>query len=119
MDDKTIAKALDLGEALERELRRDNTNPVLKALTLSARRGAIEAIRGLIELDPYDPTTPAVYARLQNEVRRFTDLIRWTIGTREAAEAAEQAYDLADHDERQAIEDLLLGPQTPRELNDA
>jgi hypothetical protein len=115
MDDKSIARALDLGDALERELQHVNQNPIIAPLVLAARRAAIEATRELVGMDF---TLPSVLPRalaLQQAIHRFVDLKAWIDTTRERARAA---FDCLDPAERDEVMTLLHGPQT-RELNDA
>lgn len=73
MDDDTITRALDLSDRLEKDLAADRGGVVV-ALAVTARNSAIEAMRALVVCDAEDPK---VIRALQNEARRYADMIRW------------------------------------------
>lgn len=69
------------------EQTRPGTRPVLVILH-QARAQAAEALMKLVEVNPHD--SYAVQA-LQNEVRRFDDLVRWTLSITQAGAEIEQS----------------------------
>jgi hypothetical protein len=83
--------------------RRDGMRPLIAVLA-KARREAAEAIAALIDTAPSDA---AAIVRLQNEVRRFADLVRFL---REIVnEGLDQRYEVADA-ERDELERLVAPP---------
>lgn len=113
MNASDIAKALDIGDAVDGE----TTSQVKGAIVhfaAYAREEAILAAKEMVDLDPFAETFRADYARLQNQTRRYQELVAWVHASR--AEAAE-AYELLPDDEKNEMAALLR----PRheEVNDA
>ena len=81
----------------------DGMRPLIAVLA-KARREAAEAIAALVDTPPSDATA---IARLQNEVRRFADLVRFL---REIVnEGLDERYEVADA-ERDDLERLVAPP---------
>jgi hypothetical protein len=81
----------------------DGMRPLIAVLA-KARRDAAEAIAALVDTPPSDT---AAIARLQNEVRRFADLVRFL---REIVnEGLDERYEVADA-ERDELERLVAPP---------
>lgn len=81
----------------------DGMRPLIAVLA-KARKEAAEAIAALIDTPPADA---AAIARLQNEVRRFADLVRFL---REiVSEGLDERYEIADA-ERDELEQLVAPP---------
>lgn len=98
MDEKTIRRALDLGNQIEAD--RLSGGPLTR-LVAYARKGAIEAIRALLDADPTD--AKEIY-RLKNEVERFRELVDWV---RDAQTAAEEHWQTLSEQEREEVIGLL------------
>ncbi|MBV8755405.1 MAG: hypothetical protein JO328_21335 [Hyphomicrobiales bacterium] len=82
---------------------KDGMRPLLAVLA-KARREAAEAIAALVDTAPSDA---AAIARLQNEVRRFADLVRFL---REIVnEGLDERYEVTDA-ERDELERLVAPP---------
>ncbi len=82
---------------------RDGMRPLIAVLA-RARREAAEAIAALVDTAPSDA---AAIARLQNEVRRFADLVRFL---REIVnDGLDRRYEVADA-ERDELERLVAPP---------
>jgi hypothetical protein len=82
---------------------RDGMRPLIAVLA-KARKEAGEAIAALVDTAPSDA---AAIARLQNEVRRFADLVRFL---REIVnDGLDQRYQVADA-ERDELERLVAPP---------
>ena len=73
----------------------------LVAVLSKARREAADAIAALVDTAPSDA---AAIARLQNEVKRFADLVRWLQEI--VNEGIDQRYEVADT-ERDELERLV------------
>jgi hypothetical protein len=73
----------------------------LVAVLSKARREAADAIAALVDMAPSDA---AAIARLQNEVKRFADLVRWLQEI--VNEGIDQRYEVADS-ERDELERLV------------
>ena len=73
----------------------------LIAVLAKARREAADAIAALVDMAPSDA---AAIARLQNEVKRFADLVRWLQEI--VNEGIDQRYEVADT-ERDELERLV------------
>jgi hypothetical protein len=73
----------------------------LIAVLAKARREAADAIAALVDTAPSDA---AAIARLQNEVKRFADLVRWLQEI--VNEGIDQRYEVADS-ERDELERLV------------
>jgi hypothetical protein len=81
----------------------DGMRPLIAVLA-KARREAAEAIAALVDTPPSDA---AAIARLQNEVRRFADLVRFL---REIVnDGLDERYEVADA-ERDELERLVAPP---------
>jgi hypothetical protein len=82
---------------------KDGMRPLIAVLA-KARREAGEAIAALVDTPPHDP---AAIARLQNEVKRFADLVRFL---REIVmDGLDERYEVADA-ERDELERLVAPP---------
>ena len=82
---------------------KDGMRPLVAVLA-KARREAAEAIAALVDTPPSDA---AAIARLQNEVRRFADLVRFL---REIVmDGLDERYEVADA-ERDELERLVAPP---------
>jgi hypothetical protein len=82
---------------------KDGMRPLIAVLA-KARREAAAAIAALVDTPPDDP---AAIARLQNEVRRFSDLVRFL---REIVmDGLDERYEVADA-ERDELERLVAPP---------
>ena len=82
---------------------KDGMRPLIAVLA-KARREAAQAIAALVDTAPSDA---AAIARLQNEVRRFADLVRFL---REIAmDGLDERYEVADA-ERDELERLVAPP---------
>jgi hypothetical protein len=82
---------------------KDGTRPLVAVLA-KARREAAQAIAALVDTPPSDA---AAIARLQNEVKRFADLVRFL---REIVmDGLDESYEVADA-ERDELERLVAPP---------
>ena len=82
---------------------KDGMRPLIAVLA-KARREAAEAIAALVDTPPSDA---AAIARLQNEVKRFADLVRFL---REIVmDGLDERYEVADA-ERDELERLVAPP---------
>jgi hypothetical protein len=77
----------------------------LVAVLAKARREAADAIAALVDTPPSDA---AAITRLQNEVKRFADLVRWLKEI--VNEGLDQRYEVADA-ERDELEILVAPPE--------
>jgi hypothetical protein len=102
---RDLAVSADLLAQIELER---GTRPVL-LLLMRARQDGIAAMTSLVTANPAD--TKDIY-RLQNEVKRFDDLIRWSLEVISLGEAADKAFSL---DDQEAIKSLLSTPEGRRE----
>ena len=85
---------------------KDGMRPLIAVLA-KARREAALAIAALVDTPPSDA---AAVARLQNEVRRFADLVRFL---REiVVDGLDERYEVADA-ERDELERLVAPPDDP------
>jgi hypothetical protein len=102
LDEKTIARALRLGEAINAALkgRLKPSDDVIVALLLKAQRCAIEAMGRLAETEPGDLLA---IRQEQNEVHRYRDLVTWITQFRADYD---EAMDVVDEADRDAIRDL-------------
>jgi hypothetical protein len=109
--DPMVGLALDraalISADIEEQLtaRKEHGMRPLIAVLAKARREAADAIALLVEADPAKPDE---VGRLQNEVKRFADLVRWL---REIVnEGLDQRYEVADA-ERDELERLVAPPE--------
>jgi hypothetical protein len=79
---------------------KDGMRPLIAVLAKARREGA-DAIAALVDTTPSDA---AAITRLQNEVRRFADLVRWLKEI--VNEGLDQRYEVADA-ERDELEQLI------------
>ena len=110
MDDLAIARAINLSDWVSH----DTSNPrdsILLAQITSAREEAIEATRQLLTTDPTDAKAIMV---LQNEVKRFAELIVWI---RDSHQQAKDALALLPPEEQAEVIALLTDP-SPTIVND-
>ena len=101
-----LARAALLSADIEEQLtaRTEHGMRPLIAVLAKAKAQAADAIAALVDTPPHDP---AAIARLQNEVRRFADLVRFL---REiVSEGLDQRYEVADA-ERDDLERLVAPP---------
>lgn len=84
--------------------------PILLMIQM-AKREAANAMSALVEVDPFETRK---IQRLQNEVRRFTDLCCWLQDVIRAGREAEEQITREDRDEM--IEILAETPEGQREL---
>jgi len=106
-----IARALDIGDAIEAELK---SRGAIAHFGAYAKDESIAATREIIDLDPYDDGFLQRFARLQNTIRRYQELAAWT---RLSLHEAKDAYDtLPEHEKRDMLQ-YLTAPQT-QEVND-
>jgi hypothetical protein len=101
-----LARAALLSADIEEQLtaRKEHGMRPLMAVLAKAKAQAADAIAALVDTPPHDP---AAIARLQNEVRRFADLVRFL---REIVnEGLDQRYEVADA-ERDELERLVAPP---------
>ena len=101
-----LARAALLSADIEEQLtaRTEHGMRPLIAVLAKAKAQAADAIAALVDTPPHDP---AAIARLQNEVRRFADLVRFL---REiVSEGLDQRYEVADA-ERDELERLVAPP---------
>ena len=96
MDDDAIAQALLLEHCIDADLL-DPAKSILLAQLSRARKAAIEATKLLIECGPFDAQR---IMRLQNEIRRFSDLHEWLLT---AQTRAGEAWNALPDDEREAV----------------
>ena len=99
------ARAQFLSEDVEEQLTaraRDGTRPLV-AILQKAKAVAAEAIAGLVTADPEKPEE---IRALQNEIRRFEDLVRFTQAL--LAEGYERMA-ITD-DDRRSLEGLIFAP---------
>lgn len=83
---------------------KDGMRPLVAVLA-KARREAADAIAALVDTPPSDA---AAITRLQNEVKRFADLVRWLKEI--VNEGLDQRYEVADA-ERDELEILVAPPE--------
>jgi hypothetical protein len=98
-----LERAALISADIEEQLtaRKEHGMRPLIAVLAKARREAADAIAALVDTAPSDA---AAIARLQNEVKRFADLVRWL---REIVnEGIDQRYEVADS-ERDELERLV------------
>ena len=106
-----LARAQILSEDVEEQLTargRDGYRP-LAAVLGRARLAAAEALAAIVSVDP--EVDPKEIRRLQNEVRRFEDLVCFL--RQILLEGRERALEIADA-ERQELEDLIFSPTADR-----
>jgi hypothetical protein len=103
MDDTTIARAINLFDAVEQDMRNPKES-VVYALALSARAEAIDAMRQLLTVGPFDGQR---IAQLQAEVRRYAEMGVWL---REVRSDARDAFNSLDDEERQDVIAFLSPP---------
>ena len=110
MNDPVASLALERAALLSADIEeqltaraKDGMRPLIAVLA-KARREAALAIAALVDTPPSDP---AAIARLQNEVRRFADLVRFL---REIVmDGLDERYEVADA-ERDELERLVEPP---------
>jgi hypothetical protein len=111
MTDPVIRLALDraalISADIEEQLtaRREHGMRPLIAVLAKARREAADAIALLVEADP---AKPEEVGKLQNEVRRFADLVRWLKEI--VNEGLDLRYEVSDA-ERDELERLVAPPE--------
>ena len=110
MDDIAIARAINLSDFISQDTR-SYSESILLAQLAGAREEAIESTRQLLTADPFNPKE---IMTLQNEVKRFGELIVWI---QNAHQNARDAYALLPETEQAEVIALLTQPQTT--VNDA
>jgi hypothetical protein len=98
-----LERAALISADIEEQLtaRKEHGMRPLIAVLAKARREAADAIAALVDTAPSDA---AAIARLQNEVKRFADLVRWLQEI--VNEGIDQRYEVADS-ERDELERLV------------
>jgi hypothetical protein len=109
LDDDAIARALNLEINIEADLL-DHRKSIILAQLATARGTAIEAVKALIEADPFDAR--AIMA-LQNDVGRFSSLVKWLLN---AQTRAAEAFAQLPPEEQEAVA-AFANPHS--EINDA
>lgn len=89
---------LALGAAMEKDER-----VLMMALMGKARRDASKALLRLASIPPTDVES---ITWLQNEIRRYSDIIRWM---RECKRMAQEEFDMLAANDRDAVEEELFG----------
>jgi hypothetical protein len=92
-----VELSLDVG--MQIDPRTTGLRPVLTLLA-TARHDAAEALRTLIDADPLDHKE---IMRLQNEARRYGDLVKWTRQIVAMGNEADQRLDAEDFDEVRSL----------------
>jgi hypothetical protein len=100
--DRAAVLSADIEEQLT--ARREHGMRPLVAVLAKARREAADAIALLVDAAPSDT---AAITRLQNEVKRFADLVRWLKEI--VNEGLDQQYEVTDA-ERDDLEELIAPP---------
>lgn len=96
MERLAYQRAVDVSIELEVQLDRSKQFTPIKALLGKAKRKAEAAMVALVMTDP---TFPNVVAGLQNEVRRYDDLVTWVAELIEEGRAAEIYFQERDAEE--------------------
>jgi hypothetical protein len=98
-----LQRAALISADIEEQLtaRKEHGMRPLIAVLAKARREAADAIAALVD---QPPTDAAAITRLQNEVRRFADLVRWLQEI--VSQGLDQRYEVADA-ERDELERLV------------
>jgi hypothetical protein len=102
-----LARAALISADIEEQLTARNEHGMrpLIAVLAKARHEAADAIALLVEADP---SKPDEVGRLQNEVKRFADLVRWLKEI--VNEGLDQRHEVADA-ERDELERLVAPPE--------
>jgi hypothetical protein len=106
MDTKAIYEALNLGDEIECDLKGITAHPILAALVAFARAEAVAATKAYLALDPLDPKDRERMPRLQNEWRRYGELVSWIRNSQEEAAAA---FEQLNREQRSEILNLIDG----------
>lgn len=93
---KELLTSLELSIAVT-----DNEGGIPAAIVLRAREEAQAANLSLLTVDP---TNASEVMRLQGEVRRYLDLLKWLAETVEAGKTAAKRWDALSPEERRFIE---------------
>ena len=109
IDERAAARALNLADFIDADTR-DYRQSIILAQITSAREAAIEALRELVDAPPFDPQR---IMTLQNEVKRFRELVHWLQDARANAAAI---FHQLPHDEQAEVL-AFLNPRP--EINDA
>jgi len=91
-------QTLALGAALEKDER-----ILVMALIGKARRDAAEALKRLAIIDPTDLKS---IKWCQDEIQRYSDIVRWI---RECKREAREVYAALDAKDREAIDEAIYG----------
>ena len=94
--------AVEASHQLERELRQHKGASIALIMLVKARAECADA---LAALSIADPEKPDVIRSLQNEVRRFDDLVRWCREVVADGKSAEVDLEQEDADEMREIVD--------------
>lgn len=98
VDQKTALKALfnlSVNTNLEFIKQKTKSGPLFYAMVL-ARRDAVEALKGLVKVDPVNVEN---VRKLQNEVQRFIDLVAFVTEIFREGDEAAKVLDEAEKDE--------------------
>jgi len=101
-----LARAVLISADIEEQLtaRNEHGTRPLVAVLAKARREAAEALTLLVDVDP---NQPADVTKLQNEVRRFADLVRWLKEI--VAAGLDDRFEVNDA-ERDELEEIVAPP---------
>lgn len=103
-----IARKLEIGHAIELDLLKGDDS-VIRHFVAHAREMMVDAAVALTRTPPVDI---AEITRLQNEAKRFGEMVGWACNGRIEAK---EAYESLDPDERSEVDAFLQGT----EVNDA
>ena len=98
---QALAIAVERSHQLERELRQHKRASIALIMLVKARRECAEALEALAF---FDLEKREEARALQNEVRRFDDLVRWC---REIIAEGEQAEADLEREDQEEIQDLV------------
>ena len=98
---KDIARALELDDAIELDLR-DPKDSIILGQIAWAREAAIEGVGEILSLIETKPHETAELIRLSGKVRHYTNLSAWLLKSREAGK---EAWDRLNADQQQEVID--------------
>lgn len=105
--DRRLAEALiSRADALISEFDWAKPGSPLKTVLMKAKRDAVEAISALIEADPANASS---VMQLQNEARRYGDLVRYI---RDTISEADDAHFALEEEDRQEILQAMMSDAT-------
>lgn len=110
-----MLRAISASADIEAQLNKQAENRPVLILLMRAREAAAEALEALATL-PVDEATPAEIRSLQNEVRRYDDIVKWL------REIVHDGFDydreISDEDREEMIDLLMRTPEGQREAED-